>query len=93
MHTLGKHLFWDADYSQLQLDTHAGYIIPRVMDYGSWDDVRFVFSYYPEETIKQVLLSAPSLQIRTIHFFAHYFELPLERFNSFNRQQKAAWKG
>ncbi|MBP7310588.1 MAG: hypothetical protein KA984_04805 [Candidatus Cloacimonetes bacterium] len=93
MHKLGKHLFWDADLSRLSLDEHAGYIIPRVMDYGSWDDVRFVFSYYPKETLKQILLSAPSLQIRTIHFFAHYFELPLQSFNSYQKLQKAVWKG
>lgn len=91
MKELGKHLFWDADYSQLNLDKHSGYIIPRVMDYGSWEDVQFVFGYYPRPRIKEILLNAPALQIRTIHFFAHLFLVPLEAFKAYNKLKLAHW--
>ena len=89
--TLGKNLFWDADYTQLDLDIHAAYIIPRVMDYGCWEDVQFVFTYYERERIRDILSASPSLQIRTIYFFAQLFALPLESFAAYHNRQRNNW--
>lgn len=90
--TLGQHLFWDADYLRLNMVTHADYIIPRVMDYGDWKDVKQVFKYYGLTAIREVLVLAPSLQIRTIHFFAHFYALPLASFKAYDNIQRNNWK-
>ncbi len=89
---LNAGLFWDVRAEELELDTHAAYIIPRVMDYGSWEEVRFLLSYYPEARIKEILVNAPALQKLTINFFHHFYKVPLDQFKSWNKLQNAFWE-
>ncbi len=84
---LSPSLFWDVKVEQLDLQLHAGYIIPRVMDYGSWEEVRFIWKHYGIQRIREHLLAAPSLHKRTIHFFAWYFKLPLDSFKAWRQKQ------
>ncbi len=88
---LGKSLFWEAVVSELDMEVHAMYIVPRVMDYGTLEDVRFVMKYYGKPRIKEILLDAPALQRRTISFFASYFSLPQDSFKAYNRLKSAQW--
>ncbi|MBP7194248.1 MAG: hypothetical protein KBA79_00345 [Candidatus Cloacimonetes bacterium] len=89
---LSQTLFWDVRTDTLDLQRHRNYIIPRVMDYGSIDEVRFVLSHYPEEVIKTALIQAPSLHKLTRNFFHMYYNIPLEEFNSWQRLQHAFWE-
>ena len=41
-----KNLFWDVNTSQLSMETHAAYIIQRVLEYGQMDDWRIINRYY-----------------------------------------------
>lgn len=41
-----KHLFWDADPSQLSMDKNAPYIIQRVLEYGQMNDWKLINRYY-----------------------------------------------
>ncbi|HOY85565.1 MAG TPA: hypothetical protein PLQ80_09760 [Candidatus Syntrophosphaera sp.] len=89
---LSSHLFWDVEISELDLDRHAGYIIPRVMDYGNWDEVRHILDHYPEAVIKDTLVKAPSLQKLTLNFFHTLYKIPLEEFKAWNKLQLAFWE-
>ncbi len=61
MNTLQKQsLFWDIDVETLNADEHVSYIIERVLDFGNDEDIRWLFSYYPKETIKAVLMNSRS---------------------------------
>ncbi|MDD2229052.1 MAG: hypothetical protein PHY48_06540 [Candidatus Cloacimonetes bacterium] len=88
---LDKHLFWEANLSDLDMEIHASYIIPRVMDYGNLEDVRFIISYYGKNLVRETLLKAPSLQRMTINFFANYYNLPLNSFEAQSRLEAAQW--
>lgn len=85
LESLSQGLFWDIKIELLNPENHAGYIIPRVMDHGRWEDVKTIWKYYGSERIRQHLLNAPSLQKITIHFFASHFELPLESFKAYRK--------
>jgi hypothetical protein len=82
-----KSLFWDTDPKSLDPEKHSSYIIPRVMDYGSLEDVRLISNYYGDETIKRVLLEASYLQDKTISFFVWKFGLKREDFRSWRRKR------
>lgn len=56
-----QSLFWDIDVDTLDLDEHALYIIDRVLDFGDDEDIRWLFSYYPKETIKATLKNSRSV--------------------------------
>jgi len=44
--SLSKHLFWDADIDGLDVDTHARYVIQRVLEYGELEDWKIIRQYY-----------------------------------------------
>jgi hypothetical protein len=88
---LGKYLFWDAVVSELDTENHASYIIPRVMDYGTLEDVRFVMHLYGKSRIKDILLNAPSLQKITISFFAGYYNLSSRKFKAYKNLETTEW--
>jgi len=84
-------LFWDADSSLLDLEGYASYIVPRAMDRGNLEEVRYLMQYYGKERIKQLLVSALSLHNNTITFFANYYDIPKTDFLAFRKKQHAAW--
>ncbi len=86
--SLSKHLFWDVDAGTMDAETHRGFIIPRVMDRGTRSDVQAIWNHYGAETVKDVLLQAPSLQRKTIFFFANQFRLRPEAFRAYRKSQE-----
>ena len=87
---LSARLFWDVDPAAVDPDEHRRYVIPRIMDRGTREDVKAAWSFYGEETIREVLLNAASLHKKTIAFFACQFDLPRESFRAF-RSQTGRW--
>jgi len=67
------------------------YIVPRVMDRGTLEDVRYVMALYGKPLIKDILTKASNLDDLTISFFANYFEIPKTDFTAFHRKQQAKW--
>lgn len=85
---LSSHLFWDVDVGAMDLQTHRNFIIPRVMDRGTHEDALAVWTHYGEELVKESLLRAPSLQRKTIFFFANQFRLHPEDFRAYRKSQE-----
>ena len=91
--SMSKGLFWDANVIELDADIHEGYIIPRTMEYGSWDDVKLVWAYYGFERIERHLLDAPNLSRKTLVFFASFFSVPIQSFKALRRLELCrTWK-
>ena len=63
-----ENLFWDADLSELDMKKHIGYIIERVLDYGTWEDWLFLRKYYGLEKIKNIALELRSLERKSLAF-------------------------
>jgi hypothetical protein len=82
---LSGHLFWDVDRDRIDPETHARFLISRIMDRGTREDVRAAWSYYGGECIREALVEAPSLGSKTISFFANQFALPKEAFRAYQR--------
>lgn len=83
-----RSLFWDVDPARVDAEEHAVFIISRVMDRGGRPDVDRVFAYYGEERVKGALLAAPSLDKRTLAYFANYFGLELSAFRAHQRANR-----
>ena len=80
---LSEYLFRDVDPSGIDPEAHRHFIIPRVMERGTLTDVKAVWDYYGEETVKQILLSAATLGRKTVAFFANQFNLPRDAFRAY----------
>lgn len=80
--SLRPELFWDVDVSELDLEEHAAFIIVRVMENGTREEVRFVWGLYGKDAIKKHLTQARYLSPRTISFFANLFKISRSKFKS-----------
>ncbi|MCK5528228.1 MAG: hypothetical protein KAI74_00980 [Kiritimatiellae bacterium] len=83
---LSEHLFWDVEKHDIDLTKHQRFIITRVLDRGTSRDVRLIWSYYGEDSVKNAIMNAPSLQRKTISFFANQFQIPPEDFRAYKKE-------
>ncbi|WP_372846120.1 hypothetical protein [Pontiella sp.] len=78
--SFSQHLFWDVD--EVDWKIHRDFIIVRVMERGTLEDVRLVWDHYGVAAVKAALLKAPSLQKKTLCFFANQFGLKVSDFRA-----------
>lgn len=50
-----QSLFWDVNPKTIDPNKHAFYIIERIMDFGTDDEVRWMWYYYPHSLLRKVL--------------------------------------
>ncbi len=48
-------LFWSYDIKSLDLKADSDYIIQQVLNYGTWDEVKWLFSIYPKKEIVETV--------------------------------------
>lgn len=71
-----RWLFWDVDPADVDLEAHADFVLPRVLEKGRLVDVRWAIATYGLERIHAFFrdVGHPELSERTIHFWRAYFE-------------------
>ena len=75
-------LFWDVDFSKLDFEEYAAFVIVRVMENGTREEVRDVWEFYGDKTVKEHLIQARYLSPRTISYFANLYGISRSRFRS-----------
>ena len=58
-----QSLFWDVDPKTIDPQKHARYIIERILELGNDKEVRWMWGYYPKETMRRVI-ALPRVQLR-----------------------------
>lgn len=48
-------LFWDTNPKTIDPKQHSRYIIERVLDFGTAEEITWLFHFYPRSIIKDVL--------------------------------------
>lgn len=48
-------LFWSVDINDLDVGKDKNYIISQVLNYGTWEDLKWLFRVYSEKEIKNVV--------------------------------------
>jgi hypothetical protein len=78
-HTIQKrfseYLFWDVDQRKMSPDTYRTFIIRRVFELGTLDDLIESLSFYGRDTVKETLLSADSLADNAVDLATALFQL------------------
>ena len=58
---LRQSLFWDTNPEKIDLKKNAKYVIERVLDFGRDEEVRWLWSFYDKELIRDVVAKSRSL--------------------------------
>ncbi len=84
------NLFWDADLDDLDLDTHAPFVIGRVLNRGLWEDWLRILDYYGLDTIKTVAQSLRSLTPKALSFISAMTDTPKEQYRCYTLKSSTA---
>ena len=68
MLNLDKRIFWDVDYSKIDWEKNAPFVIVRVFERGDIEDIRQVRRYYGDDKLRDSLTTAKWLRLQTIYF-------------------------
>ncbi len=71
--TFDKALFWDIEEGSLDLQTHARFIIERIVSRGNRADWQRLKAFYGKEKIREEALQIRSLDQKTVSFLCVYF--------------------
>jgi len=84
---LSKHLFWDVNINELDLQKNRKQIIHRVLDYGLIGDWWIIQDYYGIEQIAEVALTIRDLDKKSASFIALISKIPKESFSCYTTKQ------
>lgn len=82
-----KHLFWDVNRKNLDLEKHKAYIVKQVLEYGLINDWDLVQKYYGIEQIAEVSKSFRELDKKALSFISFLSKTPIKAFRCFTYQQ------
>lgn len=82
-----NHLFWDIDFSELDLDKHKEFMIARVLEYGLINDWTLLKSFYGMDVIKEISLNIKSLDIVSLSFISTVLKIKKEEFRCYKHSQ------
>lgn len=88
---ISKRAFWDIDFEKLllQADSYSNYIIRRVFEHGTFDDVLNVIEYFGKHKVVDVLTKAHFLPEKTLHFASAVFKIDKLNFKCYtNKPQR-----
>ena len=87
------NLFWDADSAELDLVKHKKYVVQRVLERGTMEDIRQMFTMYGFEDVVSTSKMLRSLEPKALSFIACLADEPRENFRCYTNKQslKAPW--
>jgi len=77
---LSRHLFWDVNINELDLQKNRKQIIHRVLDYGLMDDWYIIQNYYGIKEIAEIALTIKDLDKKSASFISLISKIPKEKF-------------
>lgn|SRR5690606_9924170 len=88
-----KHLFWDVDLAQFDLDQYPEFMVQRVLEYGLINDWNLLKSYYGMEKIKNSCLKLRTLDAVSLSFVSTIFNIDKKEFRCYKHRQlvKNSW--
>ena len=84
---LSPMAFWDVDMNKLDYQRNADYIIRKVFEYGSFDDILEVTAFYGKEKVKKTLINASYLSEPTQYFSSLFLNTPRNKFQCYDTIQ------
>ncbi len=77
------NLFWDVKPETIDMETHAPYVVQRVLEYGQWDDWNRMVAYYGLNRIKQIAIALRSLEPKAFAFISLLTSTPKSAFRCY----------
>ena len=84
---LSKQAFWDVDMDKLDYEKNADYIIAKVFDNGSLQDIMEIIAWYGDDKVAKALMNTSYLKEITMVFASKLFNIPISSFKCSTTKQ------
>lgn len=93
LNSFSPNLFWDADYSQIDLSLHSAYIVQRVLEYGQYEDWQLLLQYYGLDAITATAKGLRTLEPTALAFISAISHTPKDEFRcyTFRQSMRTLW--
>ena len=87
------NLFWDADPKDLDLSKHKKYVVQRVLERGTLDDMRYMFALYGFDGVVGISQTLRTLEPKALSLIVNLSGQPKETFRCYTLKQsnQAPW--
>ncbi len=79
-HFFKPSLFWDVNSKAIDIDSHARFIIERIVTKGTWADWQNLVNIYGKQRILAEAMKIRSLDQKSFNFLTVYFNVEKEKF-------------
>lgn len=79
-------LLWDVNPEGFDYVKNKQLIIERTCSLGNLFDFKEIVNFYGFETIKIELQKSASLDRKSLFFFSHFFNIPVEQFKCYSKK-------
>ena len=83
------NLFWDADPADLDFSKHRKYVVQRILERGTVDDLRLAFHHYGLGDVIATAKTLRTLEPKALSFIACIAGEPRENFRCYTQKQSA----
>lgn len=77
--------FWDVNPAGLDVSLHSRYVIERLLEYGDFPELRWLFQNFSNEVIVAVLKKSNHLSRRRASAWANYLDVPRAEIKCLNK--------
>ena len=89
-------LFWDCDFSSIDLQRHRSFIIRRILEQGNWQALSWLRQTLGDRLIREWFLKKQGggLDPRRLRFWGLVLDLPIRDVDAWVRKARAnPWQG
>jgi len=84
---ISRKAFWDVDFNAIDFEENSLMVMEKVLNFGTWEDVRALFAWYGRERIKKDIVLSADLRKDTISFLCLLLKIQPSTFKCYNTRQ------
>ena len=82
-----KHLFWDVNISDIDIDKNSKFVVAKVLKYGTFSDWKIIANYYGIPKISEIAITIKDLDKKTASFLSVISKVNKTDFQCYSTEQ------
>jgi hypothetical protein len=84
---ISSRAFWEHDFNKLNFKDNYEYIICKIFDYGKWNDIITIISFYGKNKVFETLINAENLTQEGLQLASVIFRINKSKFKCYTKKQ------
>ncbi len=85
---ISKIAFWDVDFDNIDFQENSTFVMNKVFNYGTWDDIIETLRFYGLERVRKEVVKSSYFKNTTLSFLCVILCLTEQDFISYQQRQK-----